>query len=249
MILQLEGTANQQNVSKAILNRCTFPLDALIPGLQAATGRQTIPVQWSDLSHYGASMANSEGHQHEGDAEAHPVERRERVLGLAWTNGRIELDLSLEGNLELAGEVLLSELAHMVDFFLMSPEQRVAFWNLFHYKDSVAQLAPGADIQDGKDLGHGHGWFDVGGYYSWAGEALMGVIVKAYSSFPLTIAFDHSIDTAVAEGARKILTPYFGSAKGRTFHDSHVAVKRQRHWTTRELALRERVPCKTCKPQ
>ena len=248
MILTLEGTPSQQNVSKSILARCTFPLDALIPGLQAATGRQTIPVQWSDLSHYGASTANSSAHQHDHDPDIHTVERRERVLGLAWTNGRIELDLSLEGNLELAGEVLLSELAHMVDFFLMSNEQRVAFWNLFHYKDSPAQLPPGAHIEDGKDFGHGHGWFDVGGYYSWAGEAFMGVLVKAYSNFPLTIAFDHSIDSAVVEGARKILSPYFGSAKGDSFHDSHVAVRRQRHWTTRDQALRERTPCRTCKP-
>jgi len=252
MILTLEGTLAQQSVSKSILTRCTFPLDALTPGLQAATGRQTIPVQWSDLSNYRGATANAEGHdqqhEHVNDPGSHPVERRGRVLGLAWTNGRIELDLRLESDLELAGEVLLSELAHMVDFFLMSDLQRVAFWNIFHYKDSPAQLAPGAHIEDGKDFGHGHGWFDVGGYYSWAGEAFMGVLVKAYSNFPLTIAFDHSIDSTVIEGARKILSPYFGTVKGDSFHDSHVAVRRQRHWTTREQALRERAPCKTCKP-
>ncbi len=251
-VWRLEGTENQQRLVTETLARTTFPFDVLLPGLQSQTGRTHIPVDWSDLSRYAAALevkAATGGHLHvheDGDT-GHPITRsvdgRERVLGLAWYSGRVSLDLGLENDPELAAEVFLSEGAHMIDFFWFTDEHRVAVWNALH-AGTDQDVPPGTDVVDGIPLGHEHGWFDVGGYYAWVGEAWMGLFVRAYSDVPVTIDFDHPpTDVAVIE-SRNALTPYFQSPSG-TVHDQHRKAKIARYL----MAIPEGAKrCGICRP-
>ena len=190
-ILVLQGTPGQQQVIRNALARSNFPWDILLPGLRARTGRSHIPVDWMDLSRWTASHAEAEGLPHAHGDEAHTIEReidgRNRVLGLAWYAGRVTLDITLERNPELAGEVFMSEGAHMADFFFMTDPMRIAIYNAFHPTHEPLPLD--TPIHDGHAPHHGHSWFDVGSYGSWVGEAFMGAFTATYSNFPVTIVF------------------------------------------------------------
>lgn len=140
-----------------------------------------------------------------GDDDHHEGAARERVLGLAWYSGRVTLEQTLVAQPTLAMEVFLSEGAHMVDFFGMTDDHRVGVWNAVHPPHQ--HLAPGTNIADGMDLGHGHSWFDVGGYYSWVGEAFMGLFVRAFSNIPVTINFNHAATTEASAKVRDIFLP------------------------------------------
>jgi hypothetical protein len=222
MVWQLQGSPNQQAIVAAALDRCTFPFDVMRPGLRTKMGRESIPVEWADLSHYAAALGQ-EAHPHvHGDTdEAHIVATRSRVLGLAWYSGKVTLDLSLERDPTLAGEVFLSEGAHMLDFFWFTNEHRAAIWNALHL--SHERIEADTHVGDGADLGHGHSWFDIGEYRTWVGEAWMGLFTLAYSDFPVTIPFDHPPTQSAVEETRAALTPYFTSRTG-TLHDSHRGI-------------------------
>lgn len=244
MVWELRGNENQNRIVQQALDRTRFPFDDLRPGLQAAVGRSVIPVEWGDLSRYNLIPDETEHlHVHMNGDTGHPITRdidgRHRVLGLAWYSGRVTLDNSLEFDDELAMEVFLSEGAHMIDFFWMTPEHREAIWNALHADHEDAEHVP-----DTGEVDHGHSWFDVGGYYSWVGEAWMGLFVRAYSDLPVTIDFDHPpTDAAVAE-ARAALTPYFQTKSGKV-HDKHRGQVPVRYLATiPEGASR----CGVCKP-
>lgn len=254
-VWDLLGTAQQQGIINEALDRCSFPFDALAPGLLASVGRTTIPVEWADLSVYAADVEQAwagEGHSHvHGDGDKADVlavrtaDGRARVLGLAWYSGKVSIDTSLVAQRELAGEVFISEAAHMVDFFLMSDVQRVGMWNALHWPNE--QLEPGAPIEDGSDLGHGHGWFDVGGYYSFVGEAFMGAMVLTYSTYRVTIPFDHPTSHEATYRVRAVLTPYF-AADG-VVHEPHSRVPATRWYASAEQAASSGTPmCMTCFP-
>lgn len=259
-LFDLQGTAVEQRMAKSILDRTKFPWYALLPGLAQDTGKTKIPFTWDDLSRFNTSNAaasveedhGDHDHDHSGDEKFHTISRvvngRSRVLGLAYYSGRVSIERTLIHNPPLAGEVTVSEGAHMIDFFWMRNEHRVGLWNAFHVDEPEHQLPLDTVVTDGKDLGHGHGWFDVGGYYSWVGEALMGLIVKGYSDFPLTIHFDHPITPAVLQAGRRALTPYFGVKNGKYFHDQHGRAKPEVYFTDRKIASLNRVPCPVCKP-
>lgn len=153
------------------------------------------------------------GHEHQhvvvpGMGEAHPIEReiegRRRILGLAGYGGWVGLDFSLEGDPELTAEVFGSEGAHMADFFHMhyQPDLYRQVWNALHPGDAEDSAGP---VPEEGPVGHGHGWFDAGGYYSWAGEAFMGLFVQAFSDVPVTIRFDHP---PTAEGIELLRAVY-----------------------------------------
>lgn len=209
-ILDLQGTERQKDVIRGALARSNFPWQILEPGLRARAGRSRIPVDWMDLSRWNASHAEAEGLPHAHGDEAHTIERevggRQRVLGLAWYSGRVTLDISLVNNPELAGEVFMSEGAHMADFFYMTDAHRREIWNAFH-PGTDGDIAADAPIHDGHSPSHGHSWFDVGPYRSWVGEAFMGAFVAAYSDFPVTIGFDHPVTDEVVRVTREQLTP------------------------------------------
>lgn len=227
-IFNLVGTATQNGIILDALQRTNFPWEKLESKLLATKNKTKIPVEWADLSAYGAQASKAEAprevvsdedhdHEHDDDHEheegetvegeishfhvededgntAHGIAYRERTLGLAWYSGKVSIDISLESNPTLAKEVFLSEGAHMVDFFFMTDKQRTEIFNAFH--GNTAAPAP-----------HGHGWFDVGGYNTWVGEAFMGGFVKAYSPFPVTIPFVHPPTDYTSKRIREILTP------------------------------------------
>ncbi len=272
MVFHLQGNPHQVGVASAALARCDFPFDLLRPGLAAATGRTAIPVEWADLSRYTAELAEKRElgghlHIHTGDDVGHPVEVRGRVLGLAWYSGKVTLDVTLTGHPQLAAEVLLSEGAHMVDFFYMSNAHRIAVFNAMHPDEQ--DLPAGANIVDGVQLGtHLCGWFDVGPYRSWVGEAFMGAFVKAFSDVPVTIPFDHPATNDVARDVRKALLPepvptpppsdpVWGTVPGRTYHRADAAGIHVRWWpgprdewnSAAEAKGAGRRACRICKPR
>lgn len=250
----LKGTPQQNEIIRNALARTQFPFHLLLPKLKADTGRDLIPAEWEDLSRYAAALEaqKSKGghaHIHEDGDTGHPIEMRERVLGLAWYSGKVTVDESLVNNPELAKEVFLSEGAHMIDFFYMTDAHREALFNALH----GGEEAPAE---------HGHGWFDVGGYRSWAGEAFMGLFVRAFSDVQMTIPFDHPPTPYAIGRAREILlpepeikpnpdmAPYFATRSGKVFHDKHGRIPREATFTSyAEAEASGRRPCKTCKPQ
>jgi hypothetical protein len=197
----LQGSPAQQALVQQALDRCDFPWELLRLRLQATTGRSTIPVEWADLSRWAQAEGDAVGHQ----PGVHPLAPRGRTLGLAWYSGKVSLDLSLEAEPELAGEVFLAEAAHMTDFFWMSDAQRAAVYAVFH---------------GGQTAEHGHGWFDVGGYRDWVGEAYMGGFIQAFSDYPVTIAFTHAAPEAIGPQVRQVLGLHLvhGCRVSRLFH-------------------------------
>lgn len=272
-IFDYQGTSSQRALAREAMEvRCDFPWDRLLPGLQRQTGRTSIPIDWQDLSRYGQAQA-ARAHKTADPVIVDPVtgdkawtiEYRHRVLGLAWYSGRVTLEVTLEQDPTLAGEVLLSEGAHMWDFFGMTDDDRIAVWNAVHPPDQ--QIAPGTNIEDGVDLGHGHGWFDVAGYYAWVGEALMGLFVEAFSDYPVTIAFQHAVTADAARKVRELVYPpapepepptepaFYGFRHGKVYHLPTCWVVRlapatppHGYVTAAEAKAAGRRPCRICKP-
>ena len=273
----LSGTEQQRQVCRDALARCDFPFDRLMPSL-IKEGRQSIRVEWADLSRYAASDGLGHDHVHDDDAVAHPIERvvegRRRVLGLFYLppHTRILLDNSLLGMPELAGEVLLAEAAHAVDYHYMTPDMRRAFVNSVH----TQQLAPGADVGDGVAFaldGHICSWFDVGSYADWVGEAFMEGFIEAFApSQSVTISLNHPVGPedravirvalAVDEPAKEDVQPapvvgpaapvaeeVFTVRSGVIYHDKHLRLRRDLTFPSPAAAQAEGFrPCRVCKP-
>lgn len=155
------------------LARCTYPFDAVAPDV-------VIPVEVADLSRYlkeaaasirGAIGTHSHdtephvepddlpgfGHAHvytEDGEEGHGIIVRQQVYGLyflptaRYPAGRISVERSL--NAELQAEVLLCEIAHGIDYVVMTVEQRRA-------------IAAAYAAAEGPHPDHDtrHGWFDT----------------------------------------------------------------------------------------
>lgn len=196
----LSGTDIQRQLVLDALSVCDFPFERLLPSLQRE-GRDTIRVDWEDLSRYAASSEKAgHDHIHDGAAVGHPVERvvdgRARVLGLFYLPPytRVVLDTSLTQLPRLAMEVFLAEAAHAVDYHFMSSDMRRAFVNSVHDEE----LPPGHSTDDGVafhwSTGHVCSWFDVGPYDSWVGEAFMEGFIEAFApSVPVTIQLGHPV--------------------------------------------------------
>lgn len=228
-------------ITEQAIARTSFHWNLLKPKLQAEKNKASIPVEWVDLSRYAQSLSESKSkgghnHIHENDDVGHPIEFRNRVLGLAWYSGKISVEKSLVSEPVLAQEVFLSEVAHMVDFFYMSEEQRKQIFLSYH----------GGDASE-----HGHDWFDKGTYWEWIGESFMNGFVKAYSDVPVAMDnFTHKTTDEVAAQIRDILKAPFGALrKSKVFH-------RRNHWAhvwdvefaDKNQAQEERRACKVCKP-
>jgi hypothetical protein len=254
---------------KAALAACDFPFEDMRSAIQQKTGRRDyITVEWADLSRYAESaqaQSSEDTHDHTHDhktGEFDFLAARGRTLGLAWYSLKVSMDLSLENDPRLGAEVFLAEGAHMVDFTVMTDEQREGIWDIYH---------------DGQDHqgDHGHDWFDKGGYRDFVGEAFMAGFTRAYApSVDVTILFTHESTTERAAAIRRLLTPaidetaqptpvppvepspppapdrpVFGSSKGKTFHDAHQGVPMDLRWSNYQEAVDAgRRPCKTCKP-
>ncbi len=237
----LEGTPEQNLLVASALNRCTFDYTQVALDIQ-------VPVNWEDLRVYGSVVTNAaeaEVHPHvhvNGDV-GHPIEVRSQVLGLAWYSGRVTLDYSLINTPELAAEVFLSEGAHMLDFFWMTDYDRMVIWNALHPDQEDLPLT--TNVEDGIPLGStGEGWFDVGPYRSWIGEAWMGLFTKAYSNVPVTIPFNRTPNLEAVLYTRKNLTPCFSSRTG-IVHDQHRGITPVKYHPELDPGMRT---CGVCKP-
>jgi hypothetical protein len=236
-----QGSPNQKQIVYDALQRCTFDFG------QIAQDR-VVPVEWENLSRYYSSDAKQiteDNHVHLANGDVgHPIEARARVLGLAWYSGKISLDLYCEPRPDLAHEVFLSEGAHMLDFFWMQDRHRVMVWNALH--PELEDLPINTSIEEeGSIIAGDEGWFDVGDYSSWIGEAWMGLFVKAYSDIPVTIPFRRPPTAEAVKYVRKNLTPFFSSKSGRV-HDSH---KGQVPVLYHPLLPMNKPLCGICKPK
>jgi hypothetical protein len=276
MIWTLHGTETQQRIAREGLALCDFPFDRLAPQLKSEVGRDSIPVEWADLSRYSAAPAvmvngafnpavtvtvpQPHIHVHEDGDTGHPIVRevdgRARVLGLAWYSGKVTLDLGLEQDPRLAHEVLLAEGAHMIDFFYMHNQHRRAIVNALHHN----QLPPHALIENGKPLGldgHECGWFDVGPYGMWVGEAMMEAFIEAFSPVRVTIQLGHPVSPVQAAYIRRVLLGpvLVGTARGRAYHRPTCPFIRpswvlaSHDWPAPVDAQRDgRRACRVCRP-
>jgi hypothetical protein len=241
---------HQADVLVSAIDAGSFPWSKLVPGILRDVGRDHIPTQLSDLSRYGARAAGEHSHDHSHDHdEVHVLEARGRVLGLFWTDYRIEIDYFVVDEPDLAAEVLWSEAAHAIDQAMLTDPQRFEIIDALH--------------PEGPDE---HTWWeklDYGGEYSTLlGEAWMEVVVEAYTPLTATINLHHEITPHVLDVARRILTPelvqapapavapFFGLRRSKVVHDAHEGIERQVEWPTLAAAIAAgRRPCRVCRPK
>lgn len=233
--------------------RCRYDFTKCLPALQTKWGKGIIDVVFSDLSKFaGARVAGDHDHgpgslhvtDPETGAVGHGIQLRHRVLGLAWSNGKIELDLSLESQPELAQEVFLSEVWHEAEWFdpaVAANLDRIAI--AFH--------------PEGPDA---HDFYDVGPYAEWIGEAGMGAFVAATSDVKVTLTqFVHTVTPEVVRVFQDILDtapkaiPLFHSFRlSKVFHRmSHrrLGMTGATKYVTREAAIADGLrACRVCKP-
>lgn len=162
LAFDLRGIADksQRALLQSALNACDYPLNRI----RRVTGVR-VPVTVEDTSRYVETR------------EAHVLQAREAALGLYWLPtpqhpaGRIVVGTNAIGDRDLAREVFLAEVAHCVDYAVMTDTQRRAVFTILH----------GGDPAD-----HGtHGWWEERGgqdyWADWAGEAFMGLFVRAFA--------------------------------------------------------------------
>jgi hypothetical protein len=193
-MFDLRGTEEQRAITQAAIDRSDFPYERLAPQLRSESGRDRIVIGWADLATQPRQLARQHGAP-PGRIGTDP-QLRNRVLGEAWTDGLIRIDVSVESDPELAAEVILSELAHQVDFHYLDDSDRAAIYDVYHAPDAPE---------------HEHGWFDVGAYEEWVGESLMSGFTRAYSDVAITLTqFVHQTTDDVARKVRRIITPDLG---------------------------------------
>ncbi len=215
--------------------------------MQTQTGRTVIPIKFSDLSRFAAGLRiwrdDQHGHDHH-EHGFHVLELRRRVLGLFWTDYRIELDSSLRDEPELLAEVLWSEGAHAIDQAMLTDKQRMAINRAFH---------GGSEDQ--------HTWWEVSDYSreygSLLGEAFMAGICQAYTDIEPTILLTHAATEDVGRQIRRIVTPeladaYSGCRWSKVFHveGAHRWLTCSfATWPTKAAAVAAgRRPCRRCRP-
>lgn len=270
------NTIQRGQILRAI-RRCEFDFTLCLPRLKAEQNRDKIPVTYEDLSRFNnQQVRNKNTHTHSTSDSHHDgfhtIEFRNRVMGLAYYSGAVVIELSLIGHPDLAQEVFLAEGAHMVDFFVTTPEQRANLFDVFH----------GSNPTDGPDTGqHDHGWFEETGnndYWSWVGESWMSGFILAYSDVVASFTgFVHLVDEEKAQELRRVLDgtlvelpqpepevevepeivvepepehkQFYATKKGKVFHDNHKGVKEERIFHSYQEAVDAGLkPCNTCDP-
>jgi hypothetical protein len=236
---------HQADVLVPAIDAGSFPWSKLIHGIGRDVGRDYIPTRLSDLSRYGARAAAGEHDLHDHD-KVHILEARGRVLGLFWTDYRIECDQSLRG--DLLAEVLWSEAAHAIDQAMLTDAQR---------GEIVAALHP-----EGPD--EHPPWWEKSDYSAeygtLPGETFMEIVVEGYTPLTATINLHHEVTPHVIDVARRILTPelvkapgpppFFGLWKSEIVHDAHAGIAREFEWATLAQARAAgRRPCRVCRPK
>jgi hypothetical protein len=238
---------DQADVLVPAIDAGTFPWQKLIHGIGRDVGRDYIPTRLSDLSRLGARAAAGEHDLHDHD-EVHVLEVRQRVLGLFWTDYRIEVAHDLRG--DLLAEVLWSEAAHAIDQAMLTDPQRA---------EIVAALHP-----EGPD--EHPPWWERSDYSKeygvLPGETFMEIVVEAYTPLTATINLHHEVTPHVIAVARRILTPesvepvaptaapFFGLRRSKVVHDNHSDITRDIEWDSLAEAIAAgRRPCRVCRPK
>jgi hypothetical protein len=262
------NTPEERALIESAVAKCDFDFTRLLPRLKEEKGRTAIPVTWEDLSRYNQASSQvvvageeanhikafDEQARHHDDHDHGEGEHRRATLGLAYYSGKIAIEKTLVSRPALAEIVFLAEAAHMVDFFLITPEHRGKLYDLFH--------EPGYE-------NHDHGWFEETGnndYWSWVGEAWMYGFIKAFTDIePGAGGMHHELTEQDVEEVRKLFgmeppplpepvpdpdaDPFFASYGSKAFHDGHKNIRRDLTFATYEEAAATGLrPCRTCKP-
>jgi 4a-hydroxytetrahydrobiopterin dehydratase len=158
-------TAEQELWVRSAISRCTFDWSLLLPGLQQLTGRSTIDVRFQSLN--GAAGGRAvRGRRHELETF---------TFGMAFTDGRILLDTTLDENETAA--TFMAEGAHMVDFFYLTDAMRMeiaeayAIANEVPVGEDIWWWVPDREVNDR--------------YYEQAGESFMNGFALAFSTVPM----------------------------------------------------------------
>lgn len=226
-----------------------FPWLWLRPKLQAY-GKLQIPVGTRDLNTGAASPER---------AHVLKPDKRGAIAGLAWSDGRIEIDTRVTP--ADAARIFAAEAAHCVDFFWMT-EPAIETWTatVTPMRKAVADiLHPGG--------GDAHSWFEPSPYADQLGEALMAVVTLGWSDIDAYQGWwSHQATEAQAQQVRPLIetdTALVGLT-------GYTAVHRQtcryvKGWRTKGAAFRQtrelgwqtllrarawsgRKPCLVCKP-
>lgn len=274
MIFDLSSLGQREReITEQAIARCSFDFERLRPGLRQRTGRDTIPVEWADLSRFlraaqtitkpaGApqlAWISPPDHDHpteqvpefghvdvhlDGD-HAHGFAWRRRALGLAWYSGKVSVEASLVSDPQLATEVFLAEAMHMIDFFLLEQEPA---------KREEILVAYHGDKRP-EEVGHVHDWFEEAGeadYADWCGESFMVGGTAALSDVvPRFSQFTHASTPEVIATIRRVLAPpVYGTPRGRSYHAREDCPRLARARETLRLSsVGRRRPCRTCRPQ
>lgn len=256
-IWDLQGTEQQNLLVQRALDACDFPFDLLRPSLERE-GKQSIAVEWADLSRY-THGADSHEHADEAHTVSREVDGRMRVLGLFYLppHTKVVLDSSLVNHPVLAQEVFLAEGAHAVDYhYMVERGLRRHVWNALHIDDHDLDLD--AIVPEAGDIGHGHSWFDgPGGYSTWAGEAFMEAFTRAFApSIPVTIQLAHPVSAEAAAEIRAALLPeptsgrfFWSGGRSKVVHDEHRGIEPVEWFDALAAAEADGLrPCRVCRP-
>lgn len=127
-----------------------------------------------------------------------------------WSDhAEVALDTRLKSeSLDVQAATLLAELAHAVDVYTLTDQQRQDIFDAFHGNpEDHAHSGVSKSGRPRYPKDHGHGWFS-GDYWKQVGESFMGAFVMAYSDLPLPsdlLAFEHRPTPEIAERVREII--------------------------------------------
>jgi hypothetical protein len=137
----------QQEALREAWYHCTYPWDALMPGVQwLIRPNGEVPVSWADLSAFSGiqrvegpawtamsywqnfdPLLHAEG-EHITDEPRPPEVARGYIIGdayaVAWDDGRIQLDLELMRSGAPLAEAVFAAGAALVDQLVLNPAQR-----------------------------------------------------------------------------------------------------------------------------
>lgn len=222
------------------VSRCTFNFGR-IP--------HPVPIEFVPLAGFRQQQEAAHthaGHVHveHGRERAHGILWRQAVLGLYWLPtpaypaGRISVEVNAERELQI--EVLLAELAHAIDYTVLTEEGRRMIWAAYH-----------------QGLDHPSDWFEEAGeldYSDWTGEAFMPGFTLAFSKIvPRFDSFSHPSTPRVVSVIRAVLEPrmVYGYRYSKIFHRAtHVSrSSAPNQWPNGADAVAAGYrPCLVCRP-
>ena len=176
-------TQDQARIVEDALARCTVKLERL---------QRTVTISFEDLSRWAQAVASAKHGQLEVIRyRVEAIGYRSRVLGLAWYDGRVMVDVSLVNDPLLAREVLMSELAHQVDFDLFTEAIRRQITDIVHPQGPDSHL-----------------WFDSPDYWDDVGEAWMALFVEGFCGMKATLGgFTHPYTPEQLASIVKLVQP------------------------------------------